>query len=121
MAKQIGPVPSARSGTDTHEHTGPGFQALAEIASHPERDEDPVLAVVGCEDGLLQIAPVLHQLRASLEGGTVLAAHVDGDAPVLRDATRLEALALGGEIDGVLVLVEPAPGGHGAGLARLTI
>src|SRR5439155_3958795 len=64
-------------------------------------------------------APVLHELRASLEGGAVLATHVDGDAPVLRDPTRLETRALGGEVDGVVV--EPAPSWHGAGLARIAI
>src|SRR5207237_7586784 len=95
------------------------LDTLAEIASQAERDEDPVLAVVGREDGLLELAPVLHELRASLEGGAVLATHVDGDAPVLRDPTRLETRALGGEVDGVVV--EPAPSWHGAGLARIAI
>src|SRR2546422_3854214 len=48
------PSPLGRGGADTDKDARSRLETLAEIASHPERDEDPVLAVVGREDGLLE-------------------------------------------------------------------
>src|SRR5258705_278088 len=110
---------SACRGQDTDEHPRLGPEALADIAAHPEGNEDPVLAVIGGEDLRLEIGPVVHPLRAPLEGGSVRAAHVHGHPAVVLDAPGLEAGPLGGEVESAVV--EPAPRGHGAGLARRAI
>src|SRR5215470_4268166 len=79
------------SGRDADQYAPAGAEALADVPPHPEGHDDPVLAPVGPEDGLFEIAPVVHPLGAALEGRALPRTDVDRDAPVVPDPARLEA------------------------------
>src|SRR5713226_3192115 len=59
-----------------------------------------------------QIPPAVHPLGTAFELRPVLAPDMDGHAAIGADAPRLEAPALGREVDGPIV--GPEPRGHGA-------
>src|SRR3990170_8893832 len=84
-------IASARRRQDADENAGIGQEALAYVAAHPQRHEDPVLAPIRAQDRPFQVGPVVHPLGVPLEGGAVLRADVDHDATTVPDALRLEA------------------------------
>src|SRR3970282_2307454 len=90
-------IASARRRQDADENAGLGQEALADVAAHPQRHEDPVLAPIRPQDRPFQVGPVVRPLGAPLEGGAVLRADADQDATTLPYALPLEARAPGRE------------------------
>src|SRR6266545_209225 len=89
-----------------------GQAALASTRRRQDADED-------AGHGRLEVGAVVDPRGVPLEGGAAFFSDVDRDAPVLLDPPRLEARALGREVD--RVLVQPAPRRHGARLAGLAV